>query len=205
MSKIYNTMGKTCIIVCPSCFSNPCKCHSHASQFSHCGYKQTQPACPPTCPPLTCSPNKCYPPPCGPCHPVAPSCPQGWTGPSGAGILTNANGAFSVGSGAAPPVSSELGAIAIGASSGIAGQSANSIALGRLAASGSLQPTNSLWVNLTGAAWATTYPANSAVVRTMTVIDPLNAGGFFVDAIKQGAGTANLKYDPVTAEISYIP
>jgi len=161
--------------------------------------------CPPAVSSLSCCPppatTSCCPP--APCGPFATAGCQGWTGPKGDGILTNTNGAIGVGTGAAVPVASLKGAIAIGPFSGSAGQSANAIALGYFSASAVPQPANSFWSNTTGASIATVYLAGSVVFRTQSVISNPTAGGFYCDSVKDVNITANMHYNPVTAEISF--
>jgi hypothetical protein len=95
--------------------------------------------------------------------------------------------------------------MALGPFAGSAGQAANSIAMGYFAASSSSQPANCFWANMSGASLATAYPAYSVSFRTMAVVAPASAGGFFCDAIKVVAAvTPNMYYNPVTAEISYV-
>lgn len=152
------------------------------------------PACSTPCGPFASS--------CNPCNPCATGC-QGWTGPAGTGVLFNTNGALSLGTGSIVPASSLKCAIAIGPSAGLAAQSANSIAIGGFVASSNTQPSNSIWLGATGAAWGTTYLANSFVVRTQSTINPATAGGFFSDSVKDVVGTANMRYNNTTGEITF--
>lgn len=192
------------------------KCYTY--QRSPCGPINV---CPIPCPPPPCDPCRpVCPPPCDPCRPICPpypcpspcpspcppTCYQGWTGATGVGLMYNSNGAVGVGTGISVPPASSKGAVAIGPFAGSAGQAANSIAMGYFSASSSSQPANSFWANMTGTSLAVAYPAYSVSFRTMPTVIPANAGGFYVDAVKPVAAViANMYYNPITAEISYVP
>lgn len=181
------TCCSPCQPVCGVCYSYPCCCPPQCPPPSYC---PPNPCCPPPCPPPACCPPACPPP-----------CPQGATGPKGDGVLSNANGAISVGVGASVPLLSGKGAIAVGPLAGIASQGLNAIAIGYLSASAAAQPANSVILNASGG--AAVPAANAVVIKTSTAAVNPTPGGFSVDCVTDVVGVANMRYNSASGLITF--